>query len=255
MLYIILCSPPPASRRCSWTNLLLLLNGSRPLGAGLLLALALLEQSLGDQDVVLGGDGTVGARLVRSPAYHCEIVWDGAPVENCCSSGILTVAGSVVILIGEIASRCTGLETRLTFPSIAVVVSNPTSAAPLIRQHLGWRGTREIFCTWQHGTRCALYASVFQEAARPVQVDGTCFGDERRHRARGFQSQHPAQMSLKLQGTRPKPALDSMKRRARKCSAGRRDLVPCLLRSMESHSRPLAPMRETVERGDGADAQ
>jgi hypothetical protein len=36
-----------------------LLGGLVALGAGLLLALALLEQSLRDQDLVVGGDGTV----------------------------------------------------------------------------------------------------------------------------------------------------------------------------------------------------
>ncbi len=41
------------------TNLLLLRNLSRLLSAGLLLALALLEKSLRDQDLVLGRDGTV----------------------------------------------------------------------------------------------------------------------------------------------------------------------------------------------------
>lgn len=41
------------------TNLLLLLNLSRLLSASLLLALALLEEGLRDQDLVLGGNGTV----------------------------------------------------------------------------------------------------------------------------------------------------------------------------------------------------
>lgn len=41
------------------TNLLLLLNVSRPLSAGLLLRLALLEKGLGDEDLLVGGDGTV----------------------------------------------------------------------------------------------------------------------------------------------------------------------------------------------------
>jgi hypothetical protein len=51
-------------------GLLLVLDGGGALSAGLLLRLALLQEGLGDQDVVLGGDGTVGTRLVRSPAYH-----------------------------------------------------------------------------------------------------------------------------------------------------------------------------------------
>lgn len=51
-------------------GLLLLLEGVA-LGAGLLLGLPLLEESLGDQDLLLGRDGTAEAfRLVRSPAYQ-----------------------------------------------------------------------------------------------------------------------------------------------------------------------------------------
>lgn len=42
-----------------YTYSLALLNGSGALSAGLLLALALLEQGLRDQDLVVGGDGTV----------------------------------------------------------------------------------------------------------------------------------------------------------------------------------------------------
>jgi hypothetical protein len=53
----------------SCTNLLLLLDLGLLLSASLLLALALLEEGLGDEDLVLGGDGTVTVRLVRSPAY------------------------------------------------------------------------------------------------------------------------------------------------------------------------------------------
>lgn len=52
------------------TDLLLLVSLGGALGASLLLRLALLEQSLGDQDVVVGGDGAkYQIRLVRSPAY------------------------------------------------------------------------------------------------------------------------------------------------------------------------------------------
>lgn len=52
------------------TDLLLLVGVGGALGAGLLLRLALLEQSLGDQDLVVGGDGAIHQiRLVRSPAY------------------------------------------------------------------------------------------------------------------------------------------------------------------------------------------
>ena len=41
------------------TDLLLLLGLSTALGAGSLLALALLEEGLGDEDLVLGGNGAV----------------------------------------------------------------------------------------------------------------------------------------------------------------------------------------------------
>lgn len=51
-------------------GLLGLLLLSEPLGASLLLRLALLEEGLGDQDLVVGGDSAaVTIRLVRSPAY------------------------------------------------------------------------------------------------------------------------------------------------------------------------------------------
>lgn len=50
------------------TNLLALLDLGRLLSASLLLAFALLQEGLGDQNIVLGGDGTVVTfRLVRSP--------------------------------------------------------------------------------------------------------------------------------------------------------------------------------------------
>jgi len=41
------------------TNLLLLLELGRSLLSGLLLALAFLEKSLGDEDLILGGDAPV----------------------------------------------------------------------------------------------------------------------------------------------------------------------------------------------------
>jgi hypothetical protein len=40
------------------TNLLLLVSLGGLLGASLLLGLALLQESLGDQDIILGRDGT-----------------------------------------------------------------------------------------------------------------------------------------------------------------------------------------------------
>jgi hypothetical protein len=45
------------------TYSLLLLKDRSALGAGLLLALALLEQSLRDQNLVVGGNGTVFTQI------------------------------------------------------------------------------------------------------------------------------------------------------------------------------------------------
>lgn len=47
------------NKRKIFTNLLLLLELLTADSAGLLLALALLEEGLGDKDLVLGGNGTV----------------------------------------------------------------------------------------------------------------------------------------------------------------------------------------------------
>lgn len=56
------------------TNLLALLKLGSLLSASLLLALALLEEGLGDEDLVLGGDGTiVNVRLVRSPQSYTNV--------------------------------------------------------------------------------------------------------------------------------------------------------------------------------------
>lgn len=53
------------------TDLLLLVDLGGALSTSLLLRLALLEQSLGDQDLVVGGDGAIHQfRSVRSPAYR-----------------------------------------------------------------------------------------------------------------------------------------------------------------------------------------
>lgn len=53
------------------TDLLLLVGLGSALGASLLLRLALLQERLGDQDLVVGGDGAIHQfRLVRSPAYR-----------------------------------------------------------------------------------------------------------------------------------------------------------------------------------------
>lgn len=55
----------------SITDLLLLVGLGGALSARLLLRFALLEQSLGDQDLVVGGDGAIHqVRLVLSPAYR-----------------------------------------------------------------------------------------------------------------------------------------------------------------------------------------
>lgn len=64
------CNARAAGERGSTHGLGLLLGGVA-LGASLLLRLPLLEESLGDKDVLLGRDGTRGrAGLVRSPAYR-----------------------------------------------------------------------------------------------------------------------------------------------------------------------------------------
>ena len=52
------------------TYSLLLLDLGLALSAGLLLRLALLQEGLRDQDIVLDGDGTKHLRLVRGPAYQ-----------------------------------------------------------------------------------------------------------------------------------------------------------------------------------------
>lgn len=53
------------------TYSLLLLDLSSALSASLLLRLALLQERLGDEHVILGGDRTiVKSRLVRSPTYR-----------------------------------------------------------------------------------------------------------------------------------------------------------------------------------------
>lgn len=51
------------------THLLLLLGSSGFLGASLLLALALLQEGLRNQNLVLSGNGTAALRLVRGPTY------------------------------------------------------------------------------------------------------------------------------------------------------------------------------------------
>jgi len=60
---------PGERAKAELTNLLLVVGLGLLLSASLLLALALLEEGLGDEDLVLGRDGTVNTRLVRSPAY------------------------------------------------------------------------------------------------------------------------------------------------------------------------------------------
>lgn len=48
----------PTVHKTEMTNLLLLVSLGGLLGASLLLRLALLQESLGDQDIILGRDGT-----------------------------------------------------------------------------------------------------------------------------------------------------------------------------------------------------
>ena len=55
----ITSSPGSEAKGSRTTNLLLVLDLGLLLSASLLLALALLEEGLGDEDLVLGGDGTV----------------------------------------------------------------------------------------------------------------------------------------------------------------------------------------------------
>ena len=74
------------------TNLLLLLKLSGLLLSGLLLGLALLQESLGDKDLVVGRDASVHG---QSCVQH-TIVWKRAPSGNCSYSGILAVANSKV---------------------------------------------------------------------------------------------------------------------------------------------------------------
>ena len=66
------CNPLEGGKSCVDGNTysLLLLDLGLTLSASLLLRLALLEKGLGDEDVVLGGDGTKHVRLVRGPAYQ-----------------------------------------------------------------------------------------------------------------------------------------------------------------------------------------
>lgn len=70
-LYIIITPPVTAQRingKC--TDLLLLGDLGLLLSASLLLALALLQEGLRDEDLLLGGDGTASSiRLVRDPRY------------------------------------------------------------------------------------------------------------------------------------------------------------------------------------------
>lgn len=69
---------PHQTKHAIMTNLLALVSLSRLLSASLLLALALLQKGLRDQDIILGGDGTVGTlRLVRSPRAVTSRLMDG----------------------------------------------------------------------------------------------------------------------------------------------------------------------------------
>jgi hypothetical protein len=66
----MLCIMKPWENQRGYTYSLALLSNGSTLSASLLLALALLEESLRDQDLVVGGDGAIfKLRLVRSPPY------------------------------------------------------------------------------------------------------------------------------------------------------------------------------------------
>lgn len=73
MLCIMLSSGRGESSSNGNTYSLLLLDLSLALSAGLLLRLALLQEGLRDQNVVLGGDGTKHHRLVR--VQHTRGMW------------------------------------------------------------------------------------------------------------------------------------------------------------------------------------
>lgn len=67
------CPLNEGSSSDGYTHSLLLLDLGLALSAGLLLRLALLQEGLGDQDIVLGGDGTKHLRLVR--VQHTRGMW------------------------------------------------------------------------------------------------------------------------------------------------------------------------------------
>ena len=70
------------------TNLLALLKLGSLLSASLLLALALLEEGLGDEDLVLGGNGAVRVSIVRP--HKCE---NSAECKNCSYSATFSTEG------------------------------------------------------------------------------------------------------------------------------------------------------------------
>ena len=85
--------------------LLLLLNSGTALSASLLLALALLEEGLGDEDLILGRDRPVGtSRLVRSPAYRSMMRSAGGELLR--KATFSAVADSRMHLINGIGRGC-----------------------------------------------------------------------------------------------------------------------------------------------------
>lgn len=80
---------------------LLLVGGLGALGAGLLLALSLLEESLRDQDLVVGRDGSAHFKSVRSPAYRRRYGTERRLQELQLKRDILCLANSRLDLIGE----------------------------------------------------------------------------------------------------------------------------------------------------------
>lgn len=70
------------------TNLLTLLELLTADSASLLLALALLEEGLGDEDLVLGGNGAVRVSIVRP--HKCE---NSAECKNCSYSATFSTEG------------------------------------------------------------------------------------------------------------------------------------------------------------------
>lgn len=70
----MLCIISKGERKYWYTHLLLLLNLSGALSAGLLLGLALLQESLRNENIVLSRNRPIEFRLVRGPPYRRYVV-------------------------------------------------------------------------------------------------------------------------------------------------------------------------------------